>query len=58
MTKDRDICYRALGEPDAFPSTDLGLLKVAPLEDLPQHSESWRPWRSYAALHLWQSLAD
>jgi AraC family transcriptional regulator of adaptative response / DNA-3-methyladenine glycosylase II len=61
------IAMRALGEPDAFPSTDLGLLKAAGqltgqagtavrparLRDI---AESWRPWRAYGAMHLWQSL--
>jgi len=49
---------RALGEPDAFPTADLGLKKAAPGLDLARHSACWRPWRAYAALHLWQSLSD
>ena len=52
------VAMRALGEPDAFPASDLGLKKAAPTVDLAVHSEHWRPWRAYAALHLWQSLAD
>jgi len=53
------IAMRALGDPDAFPASDLGLLKAARassarrLEDM---AEAWRPWRSYAALYLWESL--
>lgn len=54
------IAMRALGEPDAFPSSDLGLLKAAgpngarltPAQ-LRQASHAWRPWRAYAAMHLW-----
>ena len=50
--------------PDAFPAGDLGLQKaVKPGERvseqwLRQHSEQWRPWRSYAALLLWKSLEN
>jgi 3-methyladenine DNA glycosylase/8-oxoguanine DNA glycosylase len=48
---------RALGEPDAFPSGDLGLLRAMALKDsreLAQHAEAWRPWRAYAAMYLWR----
>ena len=51
---------RALHEPDAFPSGDLGLLKAAGLakpRELEQRAEAWRPWRAYAAMHLWQGEA-
>jgi AraC family transcriptional regulator of adaptative response / DNA-3-methyladenine glycosylase II len=37
------IAMRALGEPDAFPIADRALAR---------HAEAWRPWRSYAAMHL------
>jgi AraC family transcriptional regulator of adaptative response / DNA-3-methyladenine glycosylase II len=50
---------RALGDPDAFPSSDLGLLKAAGASSprrLEEMAEEWRPWRSYAALYLWESL--
>jgi AraC family transcriptional regulator, regulatory protein of adaptative response / DNA-3-methyladenine glycosylase II len=43
------VAMRALGDPDAFPSTDLVLRRLA--ADL--EPERWRPWRSYAAMHLW-----
>ncbi|MDJ0918586.1 MAG: Ada metal-binding domain-containing protein [Woeseiaceae bacterium] len=57
------IAMRALKDPDAFPASDLGLLrafdsslgrriKPAELENL---SEAWRPWRAYAALLLWRT---
>ena len=54
------VAMRALGEPDAFPSSDLGLLKALALEtprDLEQRSQSWRPWRAYAAMYLWRMAA-
>jgi AraC family transcriptional regulator, regulatory protein of adaptative response / DNA-3-methyladenine glycosylase II len=50
------VAMRALGEPDAFPSADLGLLRAADFEssrELEQRAEVWRPWRAYAALYLW-----
>ncbi|HYL34869.1 MAG TPA: 3-methyladenine DNA glycosylase 2, partial [Bryobacteraceae bacterium] len=53
------IAMRALGDPDAFPASDLGLLKAAGASSprrLEQIAEAWRPWRSYAALYLWESL--
>jgi len=57
------VAMRALKHPDAFPASDLGLIKamsdaavISPAK-LKQHAESWRPWRSYAALLLWSSLA-
>jgi AraC family transcriptional regulator of adaptative response / DNA-3-methyladenine glycosylase II len=57
------IAMRALGEPDAFPAADLGLLAAARawMPDvtparLLARAEAWRPWRAYAAMHLWRSL--
>jgi AraC family transcriptional regulator, regulatory protein of adaptative response / DNA-3-methyladenine glycosylase II len=50
---------RALGDPDAFPHSDLGLLNALSLDRpgrLLELSEAWRPFRAYAALHLWQGL--
>ncbi len=50
------IAMRALGEPDAFPSGDLGLLRaldVASSGELERRAEAWRPWRAYAAMYLW-----
>jgi AraC family transcriptional regulator of adaptative response / DNA-3-methyladenine glycosylase II len=57
------IAMRALREPDAFPATDLGLLRGAGIglgarptpAVLRQRAEPWRPWRAYAAQHLWVS---
>lgn len=51
------IAMRALRWPDAFPASDLGLLKAAGLKSakaLAQLAERWRPWRAYAAMHLWK----
>jgi len=50
------IAMRALSEPDAFPSSDLGLLRALAVKDareLELRSQSWRPWRAYAAMYLW-----
>jgi len=50
------VAMRALGEPDAFPSSDLGLLRALSLNstrDLERRAEVWRPWRAYAAVYLW-----
>ena len=52
------VAMRALGEPDAFPSGDLGLLRSLRLEtphELERRAEAWRPWRAYAAMYLWHS---
>jgi AraC family transcriptional regulator of adaptative response / DNA-3-methyladenine glycosylase II len=59
------VAMRALGEPDALPAQDLVLLRAAAFggesmtaRRLAARAEAWRPWRSYAVLHLWQSMAD
>jgi AraC family transcriptional regulator of adaptative response / DNA-3-methyladenine glycosylase II len=53
------IAMRALAWPDAFPHTDLGILKALREKD-PRRvlaaAEAWRPWRAYAVMHLWRSL--
>ena len=46
------IAMRAFNDPDAFPATDLGLLRAAG-PDVAKLAEAWRPWRAYAAMHLW-----
>jgi len=57
------IAMRALGDPDAFPVTDLGVRTAARGRGLPvdsaalsAHSRRWRPWRAYAAQQLWAGL--
>jgi AraC family transcriptional regulator of adaptative response / DNA-3-methyladenine glycosylase II len=50
------VAMRALGEPDALPSGDLGLLRALSLansRELERRAEAWRPWRAYAAMYLW-----
>jgi AraC family transcriptional regulator, regulatory protein of adaptative response / DNA-3-methyladenine glycosylase II len=53
------IAMRALRWPDALPAADLGLLKATALSSaarLRDAANAWRPWRSYAAMYLWESL--
>jgi AraC family transcriptional regulator, regulatory protein of adaptative response / DNA-3-methyladenine glycosylase II len=54
------IAMRALGDPDAFPATDLGVRAAADQAGLPAtpaaltgRATAWRPWRSYAVQYLW-----
>jgi AraC family transcriptional regulator of adaptative response / DNA-3-methyladenine glycosylase II len=54
------VAMRALHEPDAFPAGDLGIRRAlgaggAPLPEAEAlaRAEAWRPWRAYAAQHLW-----
>ena len=55
------VALRAFREPDAFPATDLGLLRSArrligeqtSASHLLERTETWRPWRAYAAQYLW-----
>jgi AraC family transcriptional regulator, regulatory protein of adaptative response / DNA-3-methyladenine glycosylase II len=57
------IAMRAIREPNAFPSSDLGLLRAmttlgrpsSPAKLLAQ-AQPWQPWRAYAAMYLWMSL--
>jgi AraC family transcriptional regulator, regulatory protein of adaptative response / DNA-3-methyladenine glycosylase II len=59
------IALRELREPDAFPHADIGLLRamadaegVRPSpQELLETSQRWRPWRAYAAQHLWAADA-
>jgi 3-methyladenine DNA glycosylase/8-oxoguanine DNA glycosylase len=49
---------RALHDPDALPSSDLVLRKAldgASPRALERRAEAWRPFRSYAVLHLWSA---
>ncbi|MEO8445252.1 MAG: AlkA N-terminal domain-containing protein [Gammaproteobacteria bacterium] len=53
------IAMRALAWPDAFPASDSGVLKALGTRNAAQAralAETWRPWRSYAVMRLWQSL--
>ncbi len=58
------IAMRALREPDAFPAADIGLLRASATgqgrptpAELLIRADAWRPWRAYAALHLWTAGA-
>lgn len=60
------IAMRALREPDAFPAADIGLMRALTLPgqsrpsavEVLARAEAWRPWRAYAAQHLWTSDAN
>jgi AraC family transcriptional regulator, regulatory protein of adaptative response / DNA-3-methyladenine glycosylase II len=59
------LALRALGQPDALPSGDLVLQKALPNDGsrasaaaLASRAEDWRPWRSYAVMHLWRAAAE
>ena len=55
------IALRQLHEPDAFPAADIGLMRALAndqgrrpaADELLARAEKWRPWRAYAAQHLW-----
>lgn len=57
------VAMRALGDPDAFLPSDLGIRRAverlsidgSPLS-VAALAERWRPWRAYATQHLWASL--
>jgi AraC family transcriptional regulator of adaptative response / DNA-3-methyladenine glycosylase II len=57
------IALRQLREPDAFPAADLGLIRAmadregrdSSASELLERADAWRPWRAYAAQHLWAS---
>ena len=58
------IAMRALSVPDLFLATDVGVRHGAAALGLPEdpvtlaaHAERWRPWRSYAVLHLWNAAS-
>lgn len=56
------VAMRGLGDPDAFPASDLGLrtasqrLGLGVDAELVRRSDAWRPWRSYATQYLWTTL--
>ena len=59
------VAMRALGDPDAFPASDLGVLHGlralgvdADAREAERRSQAWRPFRAYSVLHLWQALAS
>ncbi|MGZ4691850.1 MAG: DNA-3-methyladenine glycosylase 2 family protein [Acidimicrobiia bacterium] len=59
------VALRALGDPDVFLPTDLGvrhalghLGRPGDPRSADRESQAWRPWRSYALMHLWTALSD
>jgi AraC family transcriptional regulator, regulatory protein of adaptative response / DNA-3-methyladenine glycosylase II len=62
------VRMRTLGDRDAFPASDLGVVKALrallpqgdrlTIPEIVALGEAWRPWRGYATLHLWNSLSD
>ena len=57
------VRMRALGDRDAFPAADLGVVKAlarlgVDTRDGARVAERWRPWRAYATVSLWASLAQ
>ncbi|OTP79086.1 DNA-3-methyladenine glycosylase family protein [Caballeronia sordidicola] len=60
------VAMRALRDPDAWPGTDLILMQALAARDpsmakaaaLRARAENWRPYRAYAALHVWNEIAD
>lgn len=53
------LAMRVLRWPDAFPASDLGVRKALGGVSAPEaeaRSRAWRPWRTYAAFHLWHGL--
>jgi len=58
------VALRALGEPDAMPTGDLVLRRMAApgqrllsVRELEERAHAWRPWRGYAVMHLWGAAA-
>lgn len=56
------VAMRALGDPDAFLATDLGVRRGATALGAPDdpktlhaYADRWRPWRSYAVIRLWRA---
>ncbi len=59
------VALRALGEPDALPTGDLVLRRMAAPEhgalsarELEQRARDWQPWRGYAVMHLWRAAGN
>ncbi|CAB3713580.1 putative bifunctional transcriptional activator/DNA repair enzyme AlkA [Paraburkholderia graminis C4D1M] len=60
------VAMRAWRDPDAWPAWDLVLMQsicardpslVRPTQQRTR-TDAWRPWRAYAAMHLWNEVAD
>ncbi|MDV6344242.1 DNA-3-methyladenine glycosylase [Nitrosomonas sp. Is37] len=54
------IAMRALGDSNAIPASDLGLIRALQVEkpgEVLYRTEKWQPWRAYGAIHLWHHLS-
>lgn len=52
------VALRALGHPDVFLPTDVGVRQALARAGADLDDQAWRPWRSYALVHLWHTLTD
>jgi AraC family transcriptional regulator of adaptative response / DNA-3-methyladenine glycosylase II len=55
------VCLRGLRSRDAIPVADLGLRQAIGCQrasEVAARAESWRPWRGYAAVHLWSTFLE
>lgn len=59
------VRMRALGDPDVGLVTDLGVRRglarlgaAGDLQAAARRASTWRPWRSYAVMHLWHLVTD
>jgi AraC family transcriptional regulator of adaptative response / DNA-3-methyladenine glycosylase II len=59
------VVMRALGDPDAWPVADLGLIRASERLGLPgdarslaERAAAWSPFRAYGTMHLWSFLAE
>jgi AraC family transcriptional regulator, regulatory protein of adaptative response / DNA-3-methyladenine glycosylase II len=53
------VALRALGWPDAWPASDIGLMNALGTRDpreVTARAEAWRPWRAYAVMRLWHHM--
>lgn len=57
------IAMHALGDPDAFPASDLRLRRAlearglaSDVKSITEHAQVWRPWRGYATMHMWSEF--
>ena len=51
------VAMRALGEPDAFPNGEPGMVRGLPEKtagEIERRAEAWRPWRAYGVMYLWK----
>ncbi|SFM15195.1 DNA-3-methyladenine glycosylase family protein [Nitrosomonas communis] len=54
------IAMRALGDSNAIPASDLGLMRALQVEKsagVLSRTEKWQPWRAYGVIHLWHHLS-